>query len=154
MTPEKVDIWQTGCLGSRANQESCQRGFSLEQQEAGQQCPWWWLFSLADIQAGRAGWAPWHWKWSRHSGGVVAGTSSRLASPVVRSEITHAYKHTHTHSATLLLRSKQWLVGRAALEKLPLSGDGFHVNGSLNRRCVTALVACWAPSDPLLLSFN
>lgn len=48
---------------------------------------------------------------------------------------------THTHSATLLLRSKRRLAGRAAPEKPPLSVDGFHVNGSLNRRCVTALGA-------------
>lgn len=59
----------------------------------------------------------------------------------------------HTHSATLLLRSKRRLAGRAAPEKPPLSVDGFHVNGSLNRRCVTALAARWAPSDPLLSAY-
>lgn len=67
----------------------------------------------------------------------MAGTGTGLASPVAEREITHTY----THSATLLLRSKRRLAGRAAPEKLPLSGDGFHVNGSLNRRCVTALAA-------------
>lgn len=61
---------------------------------------------------------------------------------------------THTFSAPILLRSKRRLAGSAAPEKLPLSGDGFHVNGRFNRRCVTALLAHWAPIDPLLLVFN
>ena len=36
--------------------------------------------------------------------------------------LLHTHTHIHTHSATLLLRSKRRLEGRAALEKLPLSG--------------------------------
>ena len=47
---------------------------------------------------------------------------------------------TLTLSGPILLRSKRRLAGSAAPEKLLLSGDGFHVNGSLNRRCVVALL--------------
>lgn len=59
-----------------------------------------------------------------------------------------------TQTAPLPLRSKERLAVSAALEKLLLSGDGFHVNGSVNRRCVVALAARCAPSDLLLLGFN
>lgn len=68
----------------RANQESCQKGFSLPQQEVGQQHPRWGLLSLADIQADSAGRATWHQRRSWHSGSVAAGTRSMLASPVAK----------------------------------------------------------------------
>lgn len=84
----------------------------------------------------------------------MPGTGSKLVSAVAKTQDTNKHKHRYTDSATLLLSSKQRLAGRAALQKLLLSRDGFYVNGSLNRRCVMALVAYWEPSDPLLLSFN
>lgn len=138
----------TGSLGAEPIKRAVKEAFHVPRRKLDSSHQWG-LFSLADIQAGRAGWTPWHWKWCRHSGGEVAGTSSRLS----RSR-EGDHTHTHTHSATLLLWSKQRLAGRTASEKLLLSGDGFYVNGSLNRRCVTALPAHWALSDPLLLVFN
>lgn len=147
---DRIDNWQTGHSWSDANKESCQRGFSWAPQEAGQNYLRWRLLSLADTQAGRAGegvvalevepalwWSiSWHQQHHQQQTGLSRGR-----------------ERDHTHSATLLLRSKQRLTGRATPEKLLLSGDGFHVNGSLNRRCVTALAAHWAPSDPGLLGF-
>lgn len=148
INPQKVDNWQTGCSWSRANQESCQRGFS-----SGPAGSWTEVSPMGTLQPGRhtggQSWvsalAPavepafwWSSGWHQQQAGLSSGKEG---------------DHTHTHSATLLLRSKRRLAGRAALEKLPLSGDGFHVNRGLNRRCVTALVARWAPSDPLLLGF-
>lgn len=54
---------------------------------------------MGTLQSGRhtggqgRGERTWHWKWSRHSGGAVAGTRSRLASPVAKREITHTLPH-------------------------------------------------------------
>lgn len=84
--------------------------------------------------------------WHREQAGLSGGTER---------ERERDLTHTHTIlSAPILLRSKRRLAGSAAPEKLPLSGDGFHVNGGFNRRCVTSLPAHRVPSDPLLLVFN
>lgn len=99
INPEKVDNWQPGRWGSRANQESCQRGFSC-----GPAGRWTAVSPMETLQSGRhtggqsrvsalalevepAFW--WSGDWHQEQAGLSSGRER---------EITHTTTHTLPHS--------------------------------------------------------